>query len=249
MAQPGSSGTAASSLTYTNPLGISIGDPGVLHVPGHYYIYGTGGGTFTSTNLVEWVSVGNTTPISETNCWFNGAFWAPEVYQVKNQFYMFFSAQWTNNPTHEQENFRVGVAVSDSPAGPFKCMKNGPIFDPGYPAIEDATDTEVFRAFVQRVLLPTLKPGDVVVMDNLSPHKNSETVRWLEQAGMRVRFLPPYSPDFNPIEKLWSKVKAALRSAKARTTAALNEAIAAALSSITSEDAAGRFASFGYSII
>jgi transposase len=115
--------------------------------------------------------------------------------------------------------------------------------------IEDATDTEVFRAFVQRVLLPTLKPGDVVVRDHLSPHKNSETVRLLEPAGMRVRFLPPYSPDFNPIEKLWSKVKAALRSAKARTTAALNDAIAAALSSITSEDAVGWFASCGYSII
>jgi transposase len=115
--------------------------------------------------------------------------------------------------------------------------------------IEDATDTEVFRAFVQRGLLPTLKSGEVVVRDNLSPHQNSQTVRLLEQAGMRVRFLPPYSPDFNPIEKLWSKVKAALRSAKARTTAALNDAIAAALSSITPEDAAGWFASCGYSII
>jgi len=114
--------------------------------------------------------------------------------------------------------------------------------------IEDATDTEVFRAFVQQVLLPTLRPGDVVIMDNLSPHKNLETVRLLEQAGMRVRFLPPYSPDFNPIEKLWSKVKAALRAAKARTIAALNTAIAAALDSVTPEDAAGWFASCGYSI-
>jgi transposase len=115
--------------------------------------------------------------------------------------------------------------------------------------IEDATDTEVFRAFVQQVLLPTLKPGDVVVMDNLSPHKNPETVRLLEQAGMRVRFLPPYSPDFNPIEKLWSKVKALLRSAKARTAAALNNAIASALAAVTPKDAAGWFASCGYSII
>ena len=136
LAQPGSSDTSPTPQTYTNPLGISIGDPDVLHIPGHYYIYGTGGGTFTSTNLVNWVSVGNTTPTRETNYWFNGAFWAPEVYQVKDKFYMFFSAQWTNNPTHEQENFRIGVAVSDSPAGPFKCMTNGPIFDPGYPAID-----------------------------------------------------------------------------------------------------------------
>ena len=115
--------------------------------------------------------------------------------------------------------------------------------------IEDATDTEVFRAFVQQVLLPTLKPGDVVVMDNLSPHKNPETIRLLEQAGMGVRFLPPYSPDFNPIEKLWSKVKALLRSAKARTAATLDDAIAAALAAVTPEDASGWFASCGYSII
>jgi GH43 family beta-xylosidase len=135
-AQTSSEDAAASSLTYTNPRPVSIGDPDVLHIPGRYYIYGTGGGTFTSTNLVDWDSVGNTQPVRETNYWFNGAFWAPEVYQVKDKYYMFFSAQWTNNPTHEQENFRVGVAVSDSPAGPFKCMMNGPIFDPGYPAID-----------------------------------------------------------------------------------------------------------------
>jgi transposase len=102
---------------------------------------------------------------------------------------------------------------------------------------------------VQQVLIPTLKPGDVVVMGNLSPHKNPETVRLLEQSGMHVRFLPPYSPDFNPIEKMWSKMKAMLRSAKARTAAALNEAIAAALAAITPEDAAGWFASCSYSIV
>jgi beta-xylosidase len=134
LAQPGSSMMTASSLTYTNPLGISIGDPDVLQVPGHYYIYGTGGGTFTSTDLVNWISVGNTMPFRETNCWFDGAFWAPEVYQVKDEFYMFFIAPWTNNPTREQENFRVGVAVADNPSGPFKNLSNGPIFDPGYPS-------------------------------------------------------------------------------------------------------------------
>jgi len=114
--------------------------------------------------------------------------------------------------------------------------------------IEDATDTEVFRAFVQRVLIPTLQPGDVVILDNLSPHKNPETIRLLEAAAVSVRFLPPYSPDLNPIEKLWSKVKAMLRGAKARTAAALNKAIARALASVTPEDAAGWFASCGYSI-
>ncbi len=135
-AQAGSADNTKSSLTYTNPLGIYIGDPDVLHIPGRYYIYGTGGGTFTSTNLVNWDSVGNTQPIRATNYWFNGAFWAPEVYLVKDEYYMFYSAQWTNNPTNERENFRIGVAISDSPAGPFKDMKDGPIFDPGYPIID-----------------------------------------------------------------------------------------------------------------
>ena len=78
--------------------------------------------------------------------------------------------------------------------------------------IEEATDTDVFRAYVQHVLIPTLRPGDVVILDNLSPHKNSETIRLIEQAGAGVRFLPAYSPDLNPIEKMWSKVKEALRS-------------------------------------
>jgi transposase len=115
--------------------------------------------------------------------------------------------------------------------------------------IEAATDTDIFRAYVQHVLLPTLKPGDVVILDNLSPHKNPETTRLVEQAGASVRYLPPYSPDLNPIEKMWSKVKEALRSAKARTPATLNDAIARALASVTSTDARGWFASCGYSII
>ena len=115
--------------------------------------------------------------------------------------------------------------------------------------IEAATDTDIFRAYVPCVLIPTLRPGDVVVLDNLSPHKNSETIRLIEQAGAGVRFLPAYSPDLNPIEKMWSKLKEALRSAKARTPATLNDAIARALASVTSTDARGWFASCGYSII
>ena len=89
----------------------------------------------------------------------------------------------------------------------------------------------------------------MVVLDHLSPHKNSETIRLIEPAGASVRFLPAYSPDLNPIEKMWSKVKEALRSAKARTPATLNDAIARALASVASTDARGWFASCGYSII
>ena len=78
----------------------------MLHVPGHYYIYGTGGGrgataypAYTSTNLVDWVSVGETYSRDTNDSWCIGAFWAPEVYQVKDKFYMFYSAQWRDNPT------------------------------------------------------------------------------------------------------------------------------------------------------
>ena len=115
--------------------------------------------------------------------------------------------------------------------------------------IEGATDTEVFRAFVRTVLCPTLHPGDLVVMDNLSPHKNDLTLGLIEQAGATVCFLPAYSPDLNPIEKMWSKVKQFLRSAEARTCAELLTTIAAALQTVTRQDALNWFASCGYSFI
>jgi transposase len=115
--------------------------------------------------------------------------------------------------------------------------------------VEGATDTEVFQSYVRAVLCPTLRPGDVVVMDNLSPHKHDPTLRLIEQTGATVRFLPAYSPDFNPIEKMWSKVKQFLRSAEARTAAELQAAIAAALACVTPQDAINWFASCGYSFI
>ena len=114
--------------------------------------------------------------------------------------------------------------------------------------IAGATDTEVFRAYGERVLLPPLQPGDVVLLDNLSPHKNPATLALLAAASIGVRFLPPYSPDLNPIEKMWSKIKEALRAAKARTKRQLGREIARALRSVTATDAAGWFASCGYTI-
>jgi transposase len=115
--------------------------------------------------------------------------------------------------------------------------------------IEGAADTEVFEAYVRSVVSPTVRPGDIVIMDNLSPHKNEPTLSLLTQAGAQVRFLPAYSPDLNPIEKMWSKVKASLRSAEARTESALIEAIGVALKGITRQDAINWFASCGYSFI
>ena len=116
-------------------------------------------------------------------------------------------------------------------------------------AIEGATDTEVFRACVRRVLCPTLRAGDIVIMDNLPPHKNDLTLLLLGQAGATVLFLPAYSPDLNPTGKMWSKIKESLRSTEARTREALLAAIASALQKVTAQDARGWFASCGYSFI
>jgi transposase len=115
--------------------------------------------------------------------------------------------------------------------------------------VEGATDAEIFRTYVQRVLCPTLRPGDVVIMDNLSPHKSALTLSLIEQAGAQVLFLPAYSPDLNPIEKMWSKIKEALRSTQARTQPDLLRAIASAFESVSSRDAVNWFASCGYSFI
>ena len=113
--------------------------------------------------------------------------------------------------------------------------------------LEGATDTESFRVYVEAVLLPTLQPGDLVVMDNLSPHKSGPTLALIARAGAQVLFLPAYSPDLNPIEKMWSKVKALLRRMEARTPAELVRAIGRALAQVTAQDALGWFASCGYS--
>jgi len=113
--------------------------------------------------------------------------------------------------------------------------------------LEGAADTESFRAYVEMVLTPTLQPGDLVVMDNLSPHKSDPTLALITAAGAQVLFLPAYSPDLNPIEKMWSKIKTLLRTAEARTPADLVRAIGQALAQVTAQDALGWFASCGYS--
>ena len=113
-------------------------------------------------------------------------------------------------------------------------------------ALEGTTDTESFRAYVGAVLVPTLRPGDIVVMDNLSPHKSDPTLALITNAGAQAIFLPAYSPDFNPIEKMWSKVKNLLRGAEARTPDDLITAIGQALAKVTPQDALGWFVSCGY---
>jgi transposase len=107
--------------------------------------------------------------------------------------------------------------------------------------IDGATDAEVFRIDVDQVLRPTRRPGDIVSMDHRRAHKAAGIREAMAQAGARVLYVPPYSPDLAPMERCWSKLKRLWRTAKARTREALDEAIAQALASITASDARGWF--------
>ena len=115
--------------------------------------------------------------------------------------------------------------------------------------IEGATDTQVFRSYVREVLCPKLRAGDMVVMDNLGAHKNEETLSLIRAVGATAHFLPAYSPDLNPIEMMWSKVKSTLRRLEARTHKELLVAIKQALKEVTAQDAMNWFSACGYSFI
>jgi transposase len=113
-------------------------------------------------------------------------------------------------------------------------------------AITGAVDGQVFEAYLERIVLPELRPGRIVVMDNLSAHKTQKVRELVEGAGCELLYLPPYSPDLNPIEEAFSKIKGILRKAEARTREALVEALGPALSLVTEEDASGFFEHCGY---
>lgn len=112
--------------------------------------------------------------------------------------------------------------------------------------LDGPVDADTFLAYVTLVLVPALRPGDVVVLDNLAAHKAAGVADAVNAAGATVLYLPPYSPDLNPIENMWSKVKGHLRSAAARTVDALGAAIDAALAAITPDDCRGFFHHCGY---
>lgn len=114
--------------------------------------------------------------------------------------------------------------------------------------VEGATDGEVFRAYVEQGLCPTLAVGDVVIMDNLSAHKVSGIREAIERRGAEVVYLPPYSPDLNPIEPCWSKLKSAVRRVGARTREGLEEAIAQVIETISAADAQAWFTHYGYPV-
>ena len=113
-------------------------------------------------------------------------------------------------------------------------------------AVEGPTTKAVFETYVERVLAPSLQPGQVVVMDNLSSHKGSRVRELVEARGCELLYLPAYSPDLNPIEEAFSKLKALLRRAGARTREALMEAMGQALDAVTADDARGYFEHRGY---
>jgi transposase len=113
-------------------------------------------------------------------------------------------------------------------------------------SVEGSTTTRVFETYVEKVLAPSLKEGQVVVMDNLSAHKPKRIRELVEQRGCELVYLPSYSPDYNPIEEAFAKIKHLLRKAAARTKEALIDAIAAALCAISTEDIRGYFQHAGY---
>jgi transposase len=113
-------------------------------------------------------------------------------------------------------------------------------------AVEGSTTREVFEAYMEGVLAPSLSPGRMVVMDNLSAHKGGKVKEIIEGRGCELIYLPPYSPDLNPIEQAFSKVKGLLRKAEARTRASLIEAMGLALSAVSARDARGFFGHCGY---
>lgn len=112
--------------------------------------------------------------------------------------------------------------------------------------VSGATDSDVFRSYVTEALVPHLEPGDVVILDNLRPHKAAGVKEAIEAVGARLLYLPPYSPDFNPIEPMWSKIKSLLRSAAARTFEQLQMAVWSAMDQISQQDSLGFFRGCGY---
>lgn len=151
---------STSKATFSNPLKVQFGDPYVLYTKGTYYMYGTGGGAdkgfaaYSSKDMVNWKEEGQVYFHDNKNGWsdsqasWGGAYWAPEVYEVKGKFYLFYSAQWKENPTREVENFRIGVAVADKPTGPFIDMAARPVFDPGYPIIDANVFFDAGKAYL-----------------------------------------------------------------------------------------------------
>lgn len=145
-----------------------------------------------------------------------------------------------------------GKRVFDHKSGQFK--KNytviGALTKNGVDAlmvVDGGTTKNVFQAYVKEVLLPTLQEGQIIILDNLSAHKNPEIIEMLGEAGVEVIYTPPYSPEWNPIEWAWSKIKSFLRTFAARSLEDLSAALVQAADLVSSEDAINWFKACGYS--
>jgi transposase len=156
----------------------------------------------------------------------------------------------TTEMTRRYGRARGGLRVPEGTPGAWRTLTIlGAISLRGWVAtmtIESPTDGDVFLAYLDQVLCPQLKPGQTVIMDNLAAHKVEGVRQRIEAAGARLRYLPPYSPDFNPIERCWAQVKQSLRSARARTVAALEMAVANALTIVLSSHIEAYFKAAGY---
>lgn len=171
-------------------------------------------------------------------------------FQLQNLVFIDESGAKTNMTPLYGRNFDGARLVDASPAarwetttmvGALRCDGVGACM-----ALQGPLDGASFEQYVEQVLCPTLRPGDVVVLDNLSSHKSERARKAIEACDARMIWLPAYSPDFNPIEKMWSKIKQFLRRTKARAQDALFDAISAALDTVTPSDAQAWFRSCGY---
>lgn len=112
--------------------------------------------------------------------------------------------------------------------------------------VDGAVNGQVFRKFMEEIVLPQTKAGDIVIMDNARIHKGSYSLKKFEEKGVQIKYLPPYSPDLNPIEKMWSKIKSILRKLKPRNYLEMWRRVSEAHLDITGEDALGWYESCGY---
>lgn len=147
------------------------------------------------------------------------------------------SGQRLRSPVPLNKGTRVSMIAAISPQGVEATLYG-----------EWATDTAIFKGFISEQLLPKLGPDKRVVMDNVAFHKNRAVVDLIEATGAKVIFLPPYSPEFSPVENLWSKIKQSLRKAAARTLAEFQKAIRKAFASITQGDLVAWFKHCGYNL-
>lgn len=176
----------AQHIVPENPLKINFGDPYILKASdGVYYMVGTGGvkdgfKMYSSSDLKKWKDEGRIFQGNTNSSWCVVNFWAPELYEHKGRFYLLYSADWRENPTNEKENFRIGVAVSDSPKGPYTDLFNSPIFDPGYPVIDGNLLFEDGKAYLYFSRCCYKHPVE------------SEVADWARKKGM-----------FNEIEESW----------------------------------------------